>query len=112
LERAGCRPIVSTEDEQNELVSRAIYDPVNGIKSSGVPVSQEAVSRLTRAAEALVRRGAKAVVLGCTEIPLAIRGSQLAGVPVFDPTDVLASALIREFREFTGPGSVPRRDGD
>jgi aspartate racemase len=48
---------------------------------------------LTMAAKALVRRGAGSIVLGCTEIPLAV-GPEGAGCPVVDATAALARRAV------------------
>ena len=37
------------------------------------------------------------VILGCTEIPLALPEKELGGVPLIDATDVLARELVRAF---------------
>ena len=42
----------------------------------------------------LINNGAEAVILGCTEIPLAIGEQSINGVPIIDSTKVLARALI------------------
>jgi len=44
-----------------------------------------------------VGQGADAVILGCTEIPLALTEPDLHGVPLLDATKVLARALIIAF---------------
>ena len=51
---------------------------------------------LLQAAESLVKMGAEAIVLGCTEIPLAIQEKQIGGAVVIDPAIALARAMIRE----------------
>ena len=48
---------------------------------------------LARAAQALRRRGAEAVVLGCTEIPLVLDAAT-AGLPVIDPAAALARRAV------------------
>ena len=45
---------------------------------------------------ALQAAGAEAVVLGCTELPVAFPEGEYDGLPLIDPTWVLARALIRE----------------
>jgi aspartate racemase len=57
----------------------------------------------------LVRRGAQAIVLGCTELPL-VADQRDVRVPVLDGTEILARAAIREAgenpdrtREFPAP---------
>jgi len=43
--------------------------------------------------EDLVRRGAKGVILGCTEIPLLVKAKD-SPVPVFDTTALHAAAAV------------------
>jgi aspartate racemase len=54
----------------------------------------EAYSPLAEVARSLVARGAKAVVLGCTEIPLGIAAGPALPFPVADSIDALARAAI------------------
>jgi aspartate racemase len=49
---------------------------------------------LAEAAEKLAARGARAVVLGCTEIPLGLQAGPPIAVPVVDTIDALARAAI------------------
>jgi len=51
------------------------------------------------AATYLSRKGAQAVILGCTEIPLAIQYEKIENSLIIDATTVLASALIRESKK-------------
>lgn len=48
---------------------------------------------LLQAAQALQRRGADALLLGCTELPLVLDEASL-GLPVIDATDALARAVV------------------
>lgn len=79
--------------EEQQLVHSSIYDPAYGIKNHPDPVERRAVEILTEAGRGLVACGAEAVIMGCTEIPLAMRSVDL-GVPRIDATLVLAQALI------------------
>ncbi len=79
-----------------EEVHQAIYDPEYGIKSKSNPPSQRARDILLKAAANLKRKGASSIVLGCTELPLAITEGSVLGLPAIDSTLVLARALIRE----------------
>ncbi len=58
---------------------------------------QAAYEPLASVANALVARGATAVVLGCTEIPLGIQAGPAEGLhaPVIDTIDALARASIQ-----------------
>lgn len=84
------------EQQQQALVMDAIYgaDASGGIKAFGNRPDFE--EKLEAAAAILVERGAQAVLAGCTEIPLSLRGTTVAGVPLVDPTRVLAELAIRK----------------
>jgi aspartate racemase len=47
--------------------------------------------------DSLIARGARAVVLGCTEIPLAIKENNQNGIPLINSIDSLVEAAIKEF---------------
>ena len=52
--------------------------------------------RLEEAAGRLVADGgADVLVAGCTEIPLALEGAEVAGEPLLDPAALLAGATVR-----------------
>lgn len=93
LAKHGYRVLVPDESIQEQVVHPAIYDPGHGIKACG-RATPEAIERLFEAARHLHSKGAEALILGCTEIPLAIEGPLLHGMTVIDPTLVLARALI------------------
>ncbi len=61
----------------------------------------EAYAPLAEAAGMLARRGARAVVLGCTEIPLGIAAGPTLDVPVVDTIDALARAAVLWARGMT-----------
>jgi len=77
-------------------VHAAIYDPQFGIKAHSNPVLPQARERIENAVRTLRERGAELVVLGCTELPLALTYNTLNGLRFIDPATVLARALIRE----------------
>lgn len=95
LGRSDLDAVTVPEALQLSVVHPAIYDTGYGIKAQSSPVSPRARADLVRAVEWLVRAGAQAIVLSCTEIPLAITESHFGDVPLVDPTWVLARALIR-----------------
>ena len=96
LAAAGFSVIEPADDVQQDLVQRAIYDPAYGIKARSNPVTERARESVLSAIRHLAERGAQAVVLGCTELPLAVGESTVLGLPVIDPAVALARALIRE----------------
>jgi aspartate racemase len=79
--------IVPTQTEMDRLVSPAIAL----VKANQVA---EAYPPLAEAVRSLGARGAAAVVLGCTEIPLGIQAGAPPGVPTVDTIDALARAAI------------------
>lgn len=95
LEPAGFEVLAPDELIQETAVTPAIYDPEYGIKACG-DVTAQSRQGLLQAANNLRQQGAEAIILGCTEIPLAITEKEIEGMTVIDPTMVLARALIRE----------------
>lgn len=95
LATAGCQAIAPDENTQMSLVHPAIYDPVYGVKATGM-ATERAREGLITAVATLRARGAQAIILGCTELPLALPEKELNGLPTIDPTRILARALIRE----------------
>ena len=87
--------VLGPDEPTRQAVHRAIYDPRWGIKTNANPPSGQARQCLLEAIEELRARGAQAVILGCTEIPLAIPESEIEGLTMIDPAIVLARALIQ-----------------
>ncbi|WP_043335004.1 cysteate racemase [Belnapia moabensis] len=87
LERRGWHCLVPDATEMAERVSPGIAM----VKANRVA---EAYAPLAEVACSLVARGAKAVVLGCTEIPLGIAAGPALPFPVADSIDALARAAI------------------
>jgi aspartate racemase len=89
LARLGWDCIVPTRDEMDRLVTPAIAM----VKANRVA---DAYPPLLEVANTLAARGAAAVVLGCTEIPLGIQAGPQGAlrVPVIDTIDALARAAI------------------
>jgi aspartate racemase len=47
----------------------------------------------------LIDKGAKAVVLGCTEIPLSIKEDTVQDIPIINSIDSLVMSAIKEFKK-------------
>ncbi|KAA2211860.1 cysteate racemase [Teichococcus oryzae] len=90
LDQRGYECIVPDPAEMEALVSPGIAL----VKANRVA---EAYAPLAEAARNLRNRGAAAVVLGCTEIPLGIQAGPQAeiGLPLVDTIDALALAALR-----------------
>jgi aspartate racemase len=93
LEPRGFRVLVPDPSVQQTAVHPAIYDPNNGIKACGA--TAWAREKLLKGTADLQRQGAQAIILGCTEIPLVLTEPAINGIPLTNPTLILARALIR-----------------
>ena len=87
--------ILTPDENGREEVHRAIYDPEFGVKAFFNPVSSRAISIFEDHASGLFEAGAEAVIMGCTEIPLGMTGSD-PGRPLVDPTTILARSLLEK----------------
>lgn len=98
LQELGFTAVTPPLTMQETLIHPAIYHPQYGIKSCGF-VTERARQDLLAGVDALQAAGAQAVVLGCTEIPLALTERQSGDTLLIDPTLILARALVREADE-------------
>ena len=87
LSARGIEPIGLEEAAQAELMT-LIY----AIKSGDV--GKDVRARMAGLAEALLGRGASAVIAGCTEVPLVLGRGELSA-PLVSSTDVLVERVIR-----------------
>lgn len=94
LEPMGYDVISPEPDFLAEVIHAAIYDPVYGIKAQGA-ATPRARRDLLRGVSELRGAGAEAVILGCTEIPLALPEPVYEEIPLLDTSLILARALIR-----------------
>lgn len=84
--RIQVRWLLPTATEMNEFVMPGILAVKAGKISEGEQL-------LARAGNCLKQRGANALVLGCTEIPIVLTGESL-GLPLIDATDALAEKSV------------------
>lgn len=85
---------IEPNDELQNKIHASIYDETYGIKAFSSPVTNRAHDQLVAAIQELKGQGAQVIILGCTELPLALREKSYYGLPVFDPNRILARALI------------------
>ncbi len=90
--------VMLPDNIQQQNVQAAIYNTEYGIKAFANPIKDRARNDLIAAGSALIKAGADAVILGCTEIALALAGRTIDSRMSIDATAVLAAALIRESR--------------
>lgn len=89
------------EPDASDLLT-LVMPGIRCVKSNQV---EDAQRLLTTAAQRLIDRGAEALLLACTEIPVALAGVRFA-VPVIDPTAALARACVAWARA-RNPGLQP-----
>jgi aspartate racemase len=91
LNRLGWECIVPCKEEMAGLVTPAI----NLIKANKF---REPQMLLMRAMHSLIDRGAEAIVLGCTELPLVIRLSSEEGIPIVNSIDSLVNIVLKTYK--------------
>ena len=89
LNDQGWNCIVPTKEEMSTLVQPAIDLIKGGDLEQAHPMFMTVV-------DSLIARGARAVVLGCTEIPLSVREDSYNGIPLINSIDSLVKAAITE----------------
>lgn len=94
LERVGLRAL-APDDEYQLKVTDIIYGP-QGVKAGYR--DQALRSKARDVAGHLITRGARAVIAGCTEIPLVLADGDI-DVPVLDATLLLAKAAVEKATE-------------
>ncbi len=96
LADAGLEAVLPDPVIREEAVHAAIYAPVYGIKTCPGAVSEKARGLVYSAIRHVRAHGAEAVILACTELPLAIVEERFDGIPVIDPTRIIAKKIILE----------------
>ena len=98
--------------EPTAVEEEDVHAAINAVKAGDL--GPAARGRLHGVAAALIRRGAAAIILGCTELPF-LMSSQDVSVTLLDGTEILASAAVREALppgRLTQEFSQPRRRSD
>ena len=89
LEQQGWHCIVPDRAEMDFFVQPAI----DFIKAGKITESQVLLMQVIHS---LIDRGAQAIVLGCTELPLSIGITSEQGVPIVNSIDSLVQAVIKK----------------
>ena len=97
LDAAGFAAELPTEDELREFMAL-----ISAIKAG--KQTDETARKMAHLAEALVARGAGAVIAGCTEIPLVL-DQDAVSVPLISSTDALAEITVQ-----LATGEIPLPD--
>ena len=94
FESVGIETLTPTEEEQENLVMEAIYGN-KGIKAGKKLIPRK---KLREAAKKLISRGAEAIVLGCTEIPLVLKQKDFT-TKLYDPMDLTTKEIVKYISE-------------
>ncbi|MEW5902309.1 MAG: amino acid racemase, partial [Acidobacteriota bacterium] len=89
LRRLGIEVITLTEAEQAKVME-AVFGP-KGVKAGFTAGRPRRL--VLETARRLIRRGAEAIIAGCTEIPLVIQEADIP-VPLIEPLQIAALACI------------------
>ena len=92
---AAKRIPVVLDPEDCQKVQDAISNDTYGIKAHSNPVTATVKNILEAAAEKLAHKGIDVLLLGCTEIPLALTEKSYFGIPTIDATKTLARAVVK-----------------
>jgi aspartate racemase len=85
----GLEIIIPNKATQQNYVTEAIFGK-ESLKAGNITVPRQL---LTQASNELIILGAEVILMGCTELPLAMRQTDIA-VPIIDANAVLAQAAI------------------
>ncbi len=86
-EKHGIKVILPVDEEREILHSIISNELCSGI------MKQDSKEKIKKIMEGLIRRGAKGIILGCTELPLIIKQEDV-DVPIFDTTRIHAISAI------------------
>ena len=96
LEQNGFQVVEPPDDAQADLIQDAIYNRSYGIKAQSNPVTERARGQVMKGLDLLVHQNVDVIILGCTELPLAVPEPWFKGIQLIDPSTLLARSLIME----------------
>jgi len=79
--------VLNPHNSEQEIVMKLIYE----IKSG--EICSKGKDRLIKVADGLIKRGAKAIIVGCTELSLLLKEGDIQ-VTLYDPLDILAQRAV------------------
>lgn len=83
----GIEVIDVKEEMQNQIHSSIMSFKYDGITDKNV-------SMMVEGANYLIDNGAECLIMGCTEIPIILKGKHFS-VPLIDPNDVIAKVAVK-----------------
>jgi aspartate racemase len=86
--------VIELTEEIKKSVHNIIWNPEYGIKAFSNPVTSKARNELLSIINYMVQNKADAIILACTEIPLAITEKKIDNTFIVDSNEMLARKLI------------------
>jgi aspartate racemase len=86
--------VIGLTEEMKKSVHNIIWNPEYGIKAFSSPVTPKARDELLSIINYMVKNKADAIILACTEIPLAITEKKINNAFIVDSNEILARKLI------------------
>jgi aspartate racemase len=86
--------VIGLTEEMKKNVHNIIWNPEYGIKAFSSPVTPKARNELLSIINYMIKNKADAIILACTEIPLAITEKKINNVFIVDSNEILARKLI------------------
>jgi len=80
--------IIPESQEDREMINEVIFKEL-----CVGEINESSKSKYLEVIENLIKRGAEGIILGCTEIPLLIKKSDI-GIPLFDTMTIHAEAAV------------------
>lgn len=77
--------------EPDDALQSQMHNAIFSFKHQGL--SDTCIGDASEVAESLIAKGAEALVMGCTEIPLILAGKTFS-VPLVDPNEIIAHAVV------------------
>jgi aspartate racemase len=90
--------IIEVDENQQVELHDTIYNSEWGIKSSFHDVKRTQ-KNFEKYADELNSKNAEVIILGCTEIPLVLKGSNYKGTLLIDPVTALVRGLLKEVKD-------------
>ena len=94
IEERGMDMTMVTEDEQSE-VDDIIYNENYGIKRLSY-ATNSVRNKAKGIIDGLINKGADTVILGCTELPIAVTDEYHNNIEMINPVDILAKEMIKK----------------
>ena len=85
--------LLEPDDQGKKSIHEAIFNDNFGIKAHSYDIKPEARERIRVEIQNFIEKGAEAVILGCTELPLAVEPGDF-NIPLIDPGLLTARRLI------------------